>query len=160
MLKKWMIVGIALLLAVTGIIAAVHLASQDEIECMVILQGEQEISVSFKDLKQGPFAGELTDGKGDVTFHEYTGVLLGELLKKKGIDLDRITEVTVTSADNYSVTLTVDEIRQADKVYVAITADGAKIEGIDPGSDGVQLIVFGDPNSSRCVRFAQKITVE
>ena len=160
MLKKWMIVGIALLLAVTGIIAAVHLASQDEIECMVILQGEQEISVSFKDLKQGPFAGELTDGKGDVTFHEYTGVLLGELLKKKGIDLDRITEVTVTSADNYSVTLTVDEIRQADKVYVAITADGAKIEGIDPGSDGVQLIVFGDPNSRRCVRFAQKITVE
>lgn len=160
MLKKWMIVGVTLLLAVTGIIAAVHLANQDEIECMVILQGEQESSVSFKDLKQGSFSGELTDGKGDVTFHEYTGVLLGELLKRKGIDLERITEVTVTSADNYSVTLTVDEIRQTDKVYVAITADGAKLEGIDPGSDGVQLIVFGDPNSRRCVRFAQKITVE
>ena len=37
---------------------------------------------------------------------------------------------------------------------------GKTMEGIDPGSDGVQVIVFGDPNSRRCVRFAQKITLE
>lgn len=160
MLKKWIIMGIALLLVATGIVAALHLANQDDIGCMVILQGEQEIAVSFEDLDKYAFSGELTDGKGDVTFHEYTGILLRELLAGKGIDLAQVTGVTVTSADNYSVTLTGDEIRQADKVYVAITVDGAKIEGIDPGSAGVQLIVFGDANSRRCVRFAQKITVE
>jgi hypothetical protein len=95
-----------------------------------------------------------------VIFHEYTGILLRELLAGKGIDLAQVTGATVTSGDHYSVALTGEEILQADKVYVAITADGAKIEGIDPGSDGVQLIVFGDQNSRRCVRFAQKITIE
>lgn len=160
MLKKWMIAGVALLLAVTGIVAAVHLGNQEAVECMVILQGDREIIVSFEELDQGSFSGELVDGKGDVAFHEYTGVLLRELLQRKGIDLAQLRGVTVTSADNYSVEFTGEEILQRDNVYIAIIADGAKIKGIDPGTDGVQVIVFGDQNSRRCVRFAQKITVQ
>lgn len=159
MLKKW-IVGIALLLVVTGIVAAVHLSDQDVIACMVIRQGEREIAVSFEDLDQSAFSGELIDGKGDATFHEYTGILLRELLEGKGIGLAQISKVSVTSADNYSVSFTGEEILHTDNVYAAITADGVRIEGIDPGSDGVQIIVFSDPNSRRCVRFAQRITVE
>lgn len=159
-MSKKLIAGIALLLAVTCVVAAVHLWNQEEVSCMVILQEDRSSTVSFDDLNRGAFSGELIDGKGDVTFHEYTGVLLRKLLEEKGIDLARISDVTVTSADNYSVTFTREEILQADKVYVAITADGEKIEGIDPGTDGVQLIVFGDENSRRCVRFAQKITIE
>lgn len=159
MLKKW-IVGIAVLLVATGIVAAMHLSNQEVIACMVIQQGEREITVSFEDLDQGAFSGELIDGKGDVTFHEYTGILLRELLEEKGVDLAQGSKVTVTSADNYSVSFTEEEILQTDNVYAAITADGKKIEGIDPGSDGVQIIVFADPNSRRCVRFAQRITVE
>lgn len=158
-MPKKMIVGIALLLVITGIVAAVHLMDQDAIACMVILQEDRRITVSFEDLNRGEFSGELIDGKGDVAHHEYTGVLLRELLEKKGVDLARISGVTVTSADNYSVAFTIEEILQDDKVYVAITVDGTKIEGIDPGTDGVQLIVFGDENSRRCVRFAQKITI-
>ena len=87
-MSKRLIVGIVLLLVVTGIVAAVHLANQDDIHCMVILQADQEIAVSFEDLNQGAFSGELIDGKGDVTFHEYTGILLRELLAGKGIDLE------------------------------------------------------------------------
>lgn len=158
-MKKWML-GIALLLVITGVVAAVHLSNQEEIACMVIRQANRETAVSFEDLNQGVFSGELVDGKGDVTFHEYTGILLRELLEQKDIDLAQISGVTVTSADNYSVTFTREEILQEDKVYAAITADGAAIAGIDPGCDGVQIIVFADPNSRRCVRFAQRITVE
>ena len=158
MSKKWMI-GIALLLAVTGIVAAVHRNKQDAIPCLVILQGNQETAVSFSDLNQGTFSGELTDGKGDVTSHSYTGILLRDLLEAKGIDPARISGVTVTSADHYSVSFTGPEILQENKVYAATAVDGKTIEGIDPGSDGVQVIVFGDPNSRRCVRFAQKITI-
>ena len=159
-MSKKLMMGIALLLVVTGLVAAVHLSRQEEVPCMVILQGNQETAVSFSDLDRGAFSGALTDGKGDVTFHNYTGILLRNLLEAKGIDLTRISGVTVTSADNYSVVFTGEEILQADRVYAATTADGKTIEGIDPGSDGVQVIVFGDPNSRRCVRFAQKITVE
>ena len=158
-MSKRLIVVIILLLVATGVVAAVHLINQDNVECMVIQQGDKEISVSFEDLDQGAFSGQLVDGKGDVTDHTYVGVLLCELLEMKGIDLDGISGVTVTSADNYSVEFTAEEVLQKDRLYVAITADGKTIEGIDPGTDGVQVIVFGDANSRRCVRFAQKITI-
>lgn len=160
MLKKWIVAGIALLLVVTGIVAALHLGNQDAIECMVIQLEDQQIPVSFEDLNQRTFSGELIDGKGDAAVHEYTGILLRALLEQKGIDLAQIAAVTVTSADNYSVAFTDEEILQTDRVYVAITADGSTIEGIEPGSNGVQMIVFADPNSRRCVRFAQKIIIE
>ncbi len=159
-MSKKLITGMLVLIAVTAIVAAVHIRNQDAVACMVIVQGDQQIDLSFEDLDKGTFSGELTDGKGDVTHHQYTGILLRELLEQKGIDLARISCITVTSADHYSVEFTAEEVLQADKVYVAITADGEKIEGIDPGTDGVQLIVFGDANSRRCVRFAQKITIE
>lgn len=159
-MKKAWIIGIALLLAATCIVAAVHLGKQEDIPCMVILQGDRQIAVSFEDLNKSAFSGALTDGKGDVTQHSYTGILLRELLAQKGIDLARISGISVTSADNYRVEFTKEELLQEGRVYAAITADGAKIAGIDRGSDGVQIIVFADPNSRRCVRFAQKITVE
>ena len=157
--RNWITI-MALLLAATAVVAAVHLNSQKTVECMVIEEAEKQISVSFADLTEEAFSGDLTDGKGVVTHHSYTGILLRKLLEQKGIDLSRITGITVTSADNYSVELTAEEVLQADKVYLAVTADGEKLPGIDPGTDGVQMIVFGDPNSRRCVRFAQIITVD
>lgn len=158
-MSKKLITAIVLLLAITVVVAAIHLMNQDAVACMIIEQADQQIAVSFDELDQGAFSGDLIDGKGDVTSHSYTGILLRELLEGKGIDIAQVSGVTVTSADNYSVEFTAEEILQADKVYVAVTADGAKIDGIDPGTDGVQVIVFGDPNSRRCVRFAQKITI-
>lgn len=160
MSKKLIILIIAVLLVVTGIVAALHLGNQEEVACMVILQGDKEIPVSFEDLGQDAFSGELIDGKGTVTFHEYTGILLRTLLETKGIDLIGAGKLTVTSADNFSAEFTAEEILQTDNVYLAVTADGTPIEGIDPGTDGVQVIVFADPNSRRCVRFAQKISIE
>lgn len=124
------------------------------VACMMIRNGDQEISVSFEDLRKEEFAGELVDGKGTVTAHSYTGILLKDLLSAKGINPAEITVLKVTSADNYSVEFTGDEIRTDGTVYAAVVADGQPIEGIDPGTEGVQIIVFGDPNSRRCVRFA------
>lgn len=151
---------VVLLMLVTGVVAAVHMATQADIACLQIRQTDLRIDVSFEELDGGAFSGVLTDGKGDQAFHEYTGILLWELLKKKGIALDQISRVTVTSADQYSVTFTAEELMQPDKVYAAITADGKAIQGIDPGSEGVQIIAFAEPDSRRCVRYVQVITVE
>jgi len=158
--KKSIVIVAALLLVVTGVVAAVHLSNQEQIACMVIRQGNRQEELSFRDLEGYPFSGELTDGKGDTRFHEYTGILLRELLEKKGFDLSGLHSVTVTSADQYSAAFTAEEILQKDCVYAAVVADGAKIKGIDPGSDGVQIIVFGDSDSRRCVRYARIITLE
>lgn len=158
-MKKALIIGIVLLIVATCIVAAVHLRNQDVIPCMVIQQEGRQIAVSFDDLNKSAFSGELIDGKGDVSSHDCTGILLRELLEEKGIDLARLSGVTVTSADNYTATFSAQEILQTDTVYVAIAADGKRLDSIDGKSDGVQIIVFGDPNSRRCVRFAQKITI-
>ena len=45
------------------------------------------------------------------------------------------------------------------KVYVALTDNGKQIEGIEGGQGG-QLIIFGDPNSKRAVRYLKTIEVE
>lgn len=153
-MSKNLKIGIVILLIITCIVAFIHINSQEEVACMVIRRGEQEISVSFEDLRKEDFSGELVDGKGTVTAHSYTGILLKDLLSTKGINLAEITVLKVTSADNYSVEFTGEEIRADSTVYAAVVADGQPIEGIDPGTEGVQIIVFGDPNSRRCVRFA------
>jgi hypothetical protein len=42
---------------------------------------------------------------------------------------------------------------------VALTDNGDQIEGIEGGQGG-QLIVFGDPNSKRAVRYLKTIEVK
>lgn len=153
-MSKKLKIGIVILLVITCIVAVIHINSHEEVACMVIRNGGQDIPVSFADLRKGEFSGELVDGKGTVTAHSYTGVLLKDLLSVKGISPAEITALKVTSADNYSVEFTGDEIRADSMVYAAVTADGKPIEGIDPGTEGVQIVVFGDSNSRRCVRFA------
>ena len=160
-MKRALLVKIVVVLLIaTCVVAVLHLRNQEEIACMVIEHEAFRIDVTFEDLDKGAFSGELIDGKGDVTSHEYTGILLRDLLEAKGIDLSQLSGITVTSADNYSVQFTMEEILANDKVYIAVTADGAAIAGIDPGTDGLQVIVFGDANSKRCVRYAQKITIQ
>lgn len=150
---------IAALLLLTVVVSVVHLGSQKDISCMLINYDGKEISVSFEELDKQEFSGELIDGKGDVTSHVYKGVLLKDLLEEKGLDLSSLSGIKVTSADNYSVEFTKAEVLANNRLYAATVADGKTIEGIDPGTDGVQIIIFGDKNSRRCVRFASIITV-
>lgn len=51
------------------------------------------------------------------------------------------------------------EVLEAGKVYVALTDDGETIEGIE-GGQGARLIVFGDPNSKRAVRYLKTVSIE
>ncbi len=158
-MSKKLKIGIVILLVITCIVAVIHINNQEEVACMVIRNGGQDIPVPFADLRKGEFSGELVDGKGTVTAHSYTGTLLGDLLISKNVDISDISVVKVISADNYSVEFTGDEILADSMVYAAVAVDGEPIEGIDPGTEGVQIIVFGDSNSKRCVRYAVVIDV-
>jgi len=158
MSKKLKII-IAALLLLTAVVAVIHLGNQKDVKCLLINYAGEEIAVSFEDLNKQEFSGELIDGKGDVTSHVYTGVLLKDLLAEKGIELSTVSGLKITSADNYSVEFGKDEVLAEDRLYAATVADGKAIEGIDPGTEGVQIIIFGDENSRRCVRFASIITV-
>jgi phage gp36-like protein len=75
------------------------------------------------------------------------------------VELTADAEITATSEDNYAADLSGAEALEAGKVYVALTDNGEQIEGIEGGQGG-QLIVFGDPNSKRAVRYLKTIEVK
>jgi hypothetical protein len=86
---------------------------------LVIAAGGSEIAVAWEDIDAQPFEGDMVNGKGETSHHEFTGAELSSIL-----------------ADN-----------------------GEMLEGIE-GGQGAQLVVFGDPNSKRAVRYMKTVTAE
>ena len=159
-MKKKMIVLFALLLAITMLVAVVHRMNHEPPAGLVLTAHGESLQIPLTKLDRIEFSGELVDGKGVVTQHSYRGILLADLLQEAKISTEGISKVLVTSADQYTAELQLQEVLENETVYLAVEADGQQIEGIDPGTPGAQLVVFGDPNSRRCVRFAAQITLE
>ena len=159
-MKKKMIVLFALLLAVTAIVAVVHRMTHEAPAGVVLNVNGKSLQIPLTKLDRVAFSGQLVDGKGVVTEHSYRGILLAELLQDAKVSTEGISKVLVTSADQYTAEFQLQEVLGSENVYLAIEADGQQIEGIDPDTPGAQLVVFGDANSRRCVRFAAQITLE
>lgn len=159
MKKRWIAVLIAALICAAVILGLINRNSSPKGEGLLIQSGGKTYTVSFEDADQTAFEGDLVNGKGEVTHHAYQGVELSGLLEANGIEVTDASKITAVSEDNYSAELTGAEVMEAGKVYIAVTADDSMIEGIE-GGQGAQLIVFGDSNSKRAVRFLKTIVIE
>ena len=159
-MQKKMITGIiAILVVVTAVLVFVNRKGDKNVSGLMLSGGGKEITVAWEDVGVQSFEGDLVNGKGEVTHHEYTGSELQALLAANGIEVTESSVITAASEDNYSAELTGAELLEAGKVYVALTDGGKQIEGID-GGQGAQLIVFGDQNSKRAVRYLKTISVK
>lgn len=150
---------IVVLLIAAGILTFVNRSGSEDRPGLVITSGGKETLVAWEDIEAVEFSGELVNGKGEVSQHAFTGQELGSILAQNGVELTADAEITATSEDNYAADLSGAEILEAGKVYVALTDNGEQIEGIEGGQGG-QLIVFGDPNSKRAVRYLKTIEVK
>ena len=159
MQKKLIAAIIAILVVVTAVLVFVNRKGDKNVSGLILSGGGKEITVAWEDVAGQSFEGDLVNGKGEVTHHEYTGSELHALLAANGIEITESSVITAASEDNYSAELTGAELLEAGKVYVALTDGGKQIEGID-GGQGAQLIVFGDQNSKRAVRYLKTISVE
>ena len=159
MQKKWIAGIIAILVVVTAVLVFVNRKGDKNVSGLMLSGGGKEITVAWEDVGVQSFEGDLVNGKGEVTHHEYTGSELQALLAASGIEVTESSVITAASQDNYSAELTGAELLEAGKVYVALTDGGKQIEGID-GGQGAQLIVFGDQNSKRAVRYLKTISVQ
>ena len=159
MQKKSIATIIAILVVVTAVLVFVNRKGDKNVSGLVLVSGGKEITVAWEDVGGQSFEGDLVNGKGEVTHHEYTGSELQALLAANGIEVTESSVITAASEDNYSAELTGAELLEAGKVYVALTDGGKQIEGID-GGQGAQLIVFGDQNSKRAVRYLKTISVK
>ena len=172
MQKKSIATIIAILVVVAAVLVFVNRKGDKNVSGLILSGSGKEITVAWEDVGGQSFEGDLVNGKGEVTHHEYTGSELQALLAANGIEVTErallaangieVTEssvITAASEDNYSAELTGAELLEAGKVYVALTDGGKQIEGID-GGQGAQLIVFGDQNSKRAVRYLKTISVQ
>ena len=159
-MQKKMITGIiAILIVVTAVLVFVNRKGDKNVSGLVLAGGGKEVTIAWEDVGGQAFEGDLVNGKGEVTHHEYTGSELQTLLAASDIEVTESSVITAASEDNYSAELTGAELLEAGKVYVALTDGGKQIEGID-GGQGAQLIVFGDQNSKRAVRYLKTISVK
>lgn len=160
MKKKTILTVIAALLIMIGVMLAVKVRTNAPDSAGLIIQnGEKTINVRWEDINQTTFTGEIVNGKGDVSNHEYKGIELIELFNVNGIVIKEDTKITVTSEDNYTAELTGEEVMTGSKVYVAVVCDNEMIESIE-GNQGGQLVVYGDANAKRQVRYLKTITIE
>ena len=159
MQKKSIATIIAILVVVAAVLVFVNRKGDKNVSGLILSGSGKEITVAWEDVGGQSFEGDLVNGKGEVTHHEYTGSELQALLAANGIEVTESSVITAASEDNYSAELTGAELLEADKVYVALTDGGKQIEGID-GGQGAQLIVFGDQNSKRAVRYLKTISVQ
>ncbi|MBQ3392568.1 MAG: hypothetical protein IJG52_04050 [Lachnospiraceae bacterium] len=159
MQKRIVALIIAVLVIAAGILAFVNKGGIDDRPGMVITSGGKEILVAWEEVDSGDFSGELINGKGETSQHDFTGAELNSLLRTNGVEVSADAIITVTSEDNYAAELTGAEVLESGKVYVALTDNGKQIEGIEGGQGG-QLIVFGDPNSKRAVKYLKTIEIK
>lgn len=157
MQKKIVAIIVAILVVAVAVLAVVNRSNSDDRPGMIISAGGSETAVAWEDIDAQAFEGDLVNGKGETSHNTYDGAELSVILKENGVELAEDAVVTVTSEDNYSAELTGSEILERGKVYVALTQNGEMIEGIE-GGQGAQLIVFGDPNSKRAVRYMKTVS--
>lgn len=159
MQKKSIAAIIAILVVVAAVLVFVNRKGDKNVSGLILSGSGKEITVAWEDVAGQSFEGDLVNGKGEVTHHEYTGSELQALLAANGIEVTESSVITAASEDNYSAELTGAELLEAGKVYVALTDGGKQLEGID-GGQGAQLVVFGDQNSKRAVRYLKTISVQ
>ena len=159
-MKKKIVFLFAILLVVTALVAVVHRMTHEAPAGLTLTVHGESLHLPLTQLDQVAFSGELVDGKGTVTAHSYRGILLADLLQEANVSTEGVSRVLATSADQYTAEFQLQEVLENETVYLAVVADGQPIEGIDPGTPGAQLVVFGDANSRRCVRFLAQITLE
>ena len=159
MQKKLIAAIIAILVVVAAVLVFVNRKGDKNVSGLILSGSGKEITVAWEDVGGQSFEGDLVNGKGEVTHHEYTGSELQALLAANGIEVTESSVITAASEDNYSAELTGAELLEAGKVYVALTDGGKQLEGSD-GGQGAQLIVFGDQNSKRAVRYLKTISVK
>ena len=149
MKKNRVVVSVIIaLVAVTALAAVIHLTTRVSVPEGVLLveAAGQAKEVAWDKLELTAVQGTLVNGKGEERPIDAQGILLRDVLEDIGVSVE--TEVTVIAQDEYSASVTAQEIETDGQVYLAATEDG-----------GIQMVVFGDSDSKRNVTGVARLVV-
>jgi len=143
---KLVIIIIAVLVVVTALLAVIHQVTREQETdgAIQVVHSGKMTAIALDELK--PLAvvrGTIVDGKGQTSDIDAMGILVSDVLALAGVT--EKTDVQVTAADEYTVTVTAEETGE---VWLIIE------------EESLRLIVFGDSNSKRNVRNVIRLTVE
>jgi len=160
-LNKISIIVVSVVFLVTAILIVLHLI-YDEVNignAVTLEYGEKQVIVPLKKLNEQEFTGTLTNAKGEKTESTFNGVELRVLLETEEFDLSKVKYAKVIAQDQYSAEVLADEIREPGKVFIATKRNGETLPGLQSGTEGAQLIIFGDSDSKRCVRYLEAVVL-
>lgn len=146
--NKVVILIIIALAAATAVAAVIHLNTRVSVPEGVLLveTADHTEEIVWDRLELTNVRGTLVNGKGEELSVDARGILLRDVLAYAGVSVE--TEVTVIAEDEYSASVTAEEIEADGRVYLAASEDG-----------GIQMVVFGDNNSKRNVTGVIRLVV-
>lgn len=146
---KLAIIIIAILILLTAVLTVVHLTTREQSAegAVQIVQNGKTKLVYLADLKPvAPVQGTVVNNAGEEKKIDGQGILVIDVLKLAGVTAEN--EVKVTSDDEYTVSLTAEEVAEEGKAWLLIE-DGT-----------LRLIVFGDQGAKRNVKNVVRLTVD
>ena len=146
---KLAIIIIAILILLTAFLTVVHLTTREQSAegAVQIVQNGKTKLVYLADLKPvAPVQGTVVNNAGEEKKIDGQGILVIDVLKLAGVTAEN--EVKVTSDDEYTVSLTAEEVAEEGEAWLLIE-DGT-----------LRLIVFGDQGAKRNVKNVVRLTVD
>ncbi len=147
--NKWLLTALAALILVTAVAAVWHLTTRQTAAAgtLRIEAGGQVTELPLSKLPLTAVKGTVVNGKGEEKTIDALGTSLADVLAQA--DVTGYAQVTVVADDEYSATVTAEEIAQPDKVYLLME-----------NGERPQLLVFGDANSKRNVSDVIRLVVQ
>lgn len=141
---------ISILLIITGIVAAIHLGTREEVpeSTIEVVCGEEKNIVDITTLDYEQVTGTRINGKGEEIEIDAPGVYFGSFLEKAGFTEYEV--VSVVADDGYSAELTAVEIADGIEVYLIQ----------EEGETRLRLVVLGEKDSKRSVSNVTQVIVK
>jgi len=161
------IVGLVLLIAFLSFVNKNSLVEKKQINneaiFTVIDNGQRVKDYRMEDvikLGEKSFTANLKAGGKEKETHEYTGVLLKEILEDAEIKTDEKKCAVVSAIDGYTVAVDMKKVLEDDNVYLSFKKDGKWLETRENGGEGpYQLIISKDKFSQHWCKYAFSVAV-
>lgn len=146
--KRIIIAIVACLLVVTGVAAIIHFATRDSVREGTILveAAGKKHEIVLSELSLVEVEGIAVNGKGEEKTISGSGIAVADLLSL--VDVNEYSEINVIADDEYSASVSADEIAEDGKVYLLVEDNQGR------------LVVFGDENSKRRIKNVVRIVVD
>ena len=147
--KSLRIFWLTAILLLTAVAVVLHLTTRETVPngyIQLAYVGKEE-KILLSDLTLQQVQGTISSAKGTQRTIDSKGISVEDFLH--AADIADFTSLTVTGDDEYSAELTADEVAEEANTYFILQENG-----------GIQLIVFHDTNSKRCVSDVARVEVK